>query len=105
MDTAVFESVRLLAIVGTVLLRFSLMPLYLQCYLNMAHSRVEALKKEAGRITNTDLQKRIAAVFYYLCVVALQYITPLLMCLFLTFMYKTLGMRNLFLSLELGRII
>lgn len=34
---------------------------------------------------------QIAAVFYYMCVVTLQYIAPLLMCLFFTLMYKTLG--------------
>jgi hypothetical protein len=34
---------------------------------------------------------KIASVFYYLCVVALQYICPLVMCLFLTLMYKTMG--------------
>lgn len=91
MTPACFESFRLIAVIVVVILRFLLMPLYLQCYLNMAQTRVEALKKESGRILNTDLQKRISNIFYFLCVVALQYITPLLMCLFFTFMYKTLG--------------
>jgi len=35
--------------------------------------------------------QQISAVFYYLCVVALQYVAPLIMCLYLTFMYKSLG--------------
>ncbi|KAL0271087.1 UNVERIFIED_CONTAM: hypothetical protein PYX00_008297 [Menopon gallinae] len=91
MTTSAFESLRLILIIFSVCLRFVLMPIYLQCYLNMANERMENMKKEAGRITNTDLQKRIAAVFYYLCVVALQYTAPLLICLFFTFMYKTLG--------------
>ncbi|CAD6233919.1 GSCOCG00007396001-RA-CDS [Cotesia congregata] len=52
---------------------------------------LEKLKKESGRITNVDLQKKIAAVFYYLCVVSIQFIAPLLLCLFFSFMYKTLG--------------
>lgn len=86
-----FESMRLAAVVIAVILRFALMPLYLQSYLNLASQRLEDQKKEAGRITNTDLQKKIAAVFYYLCVVSLQYVAPIIMCLFLTLMYKTLG--------------
>lgn len=36
---------------------------------------------------------QIAAVFYYLCVVTLQFVAPLMICLFFTLMYKTLGKR------------
>ncbi|PSN50271.1 Transmembrane protein 161B [Blattella germanica] len=86
-----FDTMRLVLIVIAVLLRLVLMPIYLQAYLNMAYHRVEVQKKEAGRITNTELQKKIAAVFYYLCVVTLQYVAPAILCLYLTFMYKTLG--------------
>lgn len=94
------------------------MPIYLQAYLNLAHDRLEEQKKEAGRITNVDLQKKvcercmplskrqhtivlivfflvdyfqIASIFYYLCVVTLQYVAPILMCLYFALMYKTLG--------------
>ncbi|XP_012345109.1 transmembrane protein 161B isoform X2 [Apis florea] len=91
MTTSTFESMRLIAIIVAVLLKFLLMPIYLQSYLNLAMQRLENQKKEAGRITNIDLQKKIAAVFYYLCVVALQFIVPIIICLFFTFMYKTLG--------------
>jgi PREDICTED: similar to CG7638 CG7638-PA len=34
---------------------------------------------------------QVARVFYYLCVVALQYVSPALMALFTTFLMKTLG--------------
>ena len=68
-----------------------LMPIYLQAYLNLAYDRVEDQKKEAGRITNTEFQRKITSIFYYLCVVTLQYAAPIIMCLFLSFMYKTLG--------------
>ncbi|XP_011633910.1 transmembrane protein 161B-like [Pogonomyrmex barbatus] len=34
---------------------------------------------------------QIAAVYYYLCVVALQFVVPIIICLFFTFLYKTLG--------------
>lgn len=73
------------------LIKLALMPWYLQAYLDMAYHRTEAQKKEAGRVTNVEYQKKIAAVFYYLCVVALQYAAPIILCLYLTFMYKTLG--------------
>lgn len=82
---------RLAAVVFTVLLRFVLMPVYLQAYLNLAYHRIEDQKKEAGRITNVDLQKKITSIFYYLCVVTLQYVAPILMCLYFALMYKTLG--------------
>nr|CAD7409353.1 unnamed protein product [Timema poppensis] len=74
MSDSAFESMRLLFVVAAVVLRLALMPVYLQAYLNMAYYRLEEQKKEAGRITNIELQKKIAAVFYYLCVVTLQYI-------------------------------
>lgn len=91
MTAASFESMRLIIVVAAVLLKMILMPIYLQSYLNLAIQKLEIQKKEAGRITNVDLQKKIAAVYYYLCVVALQFIVPIIMCLFFTFLYKTLG--------------
>ncbi|CAH1979906.1 unnamed protein product [Acanthoscelides obtectus] len=94
MSTEAFESMRLIAVVVTMLLKALLMPWYLQAYLDMAYHRIEQQKKEAGKITNNELQKKIAAVFYYLCVVTLQYLAPVLVCLFLNFMYKTLGEYN-----------
>lgn len=39
--------------------RLYLMPTFMQAYLNMAHERLEQQKKEAGRITNKDLQKQV----------------------------------------------
>jgi len=35
------------------------MPTFMQAYLNMAQERLEQQKKEAGRITNKDLQKQV----------------------------------------------
>lgn len=91
MNPETFESVRLLAIIFAVVLRICLMPIYLQAYLNLAYDRVEDQKKEAGRITNKEYQQKVTSIFYYLCVVTLQYAAPIIMCLFLSFMYKTLG--------------
>ncbi|KAG5872470.1 hypothetical protein JTB14_010608 [Gonioctena quinquepunctata] len=86
-----FESIRFIAIIATMGLKMILMPWYLQAYLDMAYHRLENQKKEAGRITNIELQKQIAAVFYYLCVVTLQYVAPVVICIYMTLMYKTLG--------------
>ena len=81
-------------IVLVVLLRLAVMPQYLQSYLNMAYHKLEGLKQEAGKVTNIDIQKLIARVFYYLCVVTLQYVAPLIMILFLSLMYKPMGGGN-----------
>lgn len=37
----------------------------MQAYLNMAQERLEQQKKEAGRITNKDLQKQVKSFFTY----------------------------------------
>ncbi|XP_073983250.1 transmembrane protein 161-like emei [Rhodnius prolixus] len=86
-----FDSLRLILVIVVVIFRLILMPLYLQAYLNIAEMRIQEQKKEAGRITNKDLQKKVAAVFYYMCVVALQYLAPMFLCLFFSLLYKTLG--------------
>jgi len=86
-----FECMRLYLICAVAVLRMSLMPKYLQAYLNLAYDKVDALKVEAGKISSLDLQRLVIRVFYYLCVVALQYVTPIILILNLTFLYKTLG--------------
>lgn len=91
MDEHMFEIWRLALTVIFIVLRFSLLIPHLQSHLNVAYLRMENLKKESGRVNSVDLQKMVARVFYYLCVVALQYITPLVLLLFLTFLHKTLG--------------
>lgn len=64
---------------------------HLQAYLNLAQKCVDQMKKEAGRISTVELQKMVARVFYYLCVIALQYVAPLVMLLHTTLLLKTLG--------------
>ncbi|XP_037869023.1 transmembrane protein 161B [Bombyx mori] len=91
MTSQAFDTLRIVLVVCTAALRVALMPRQLQAYLDIAQRRLDVQKKEAGRITNIDLQKKVASVFYYLCVVALQYICPVIMMLYLALMYKTLG--------------
>lgn len=59
MTNDAFDTMRLLLIIFTVMLRFALMPRQLQAYLDMAQRRLDLQKKEAGRITNIDLQKKV----------------------------------------------
>ncbi|OWF48820.1 transmembrane protein 161B-like [Mizuhopecten yessoensis] len=91
MNEPMFEIWRISLIVIFIVLRLCLLTPHLQSHLNVAYIRLENLKKETGRVNSRDLQKMVARVFYYLCVVALQYITPLVLLLFLTFLQKTLG--------------
>ncbi|CAL1534128.1 unnamed protein product, partial [Lymnaea stagnalis] len=86
-----FDGFRLHLVLIMCGLRLLLMPMFLQTHLNLAHEKIENIKKESGRISNIDLQKTVARVFFYLCVVAIQYVAPILLILFLTFLLKTLG--------------
>ncbi|MCL4118386.1 UNVERIFIED_CONTAM: hypothetical protein GTU68_031247 [Idotea baltica] len=91
MSPAMFEMIRLVLVIVVGVIRVAMMPLYLQSYLNMASEKIEELKKETGKISNKQFQRKIARVFYYLCVVTLQYLAPVILCIFLSLMCKTLG--------------
>ncbi|XP_068941173.1 transmembrane protein 161B isoform X2 [Petaurus breviceps papuanus] len=91
MTETTFDTVRLWLIILLCALRLALMRNHLQAYLNLAQKCVDQMKKEAGRISTVDLQKMVARVFYYLCVIALQYVAPLVMLLHTTLLLKTLG--------------
>ncbi|NXW11080.1 T161B protein, partial [Fregetta grallaria] len=57
-------------------------------------SRVEGqnpLPRPAGHASFDAAQDTVARVFYYLCVIALQYVAPLVMLLHTTLLLKTLG--------------
>jgi hypothetical protein len=91
MSPETFDTSRILLILLIIAIRFLLINKYLQAYLNLAPNRLCRLRKEAGKISNIELQKMIAGVFYYLCIVTLQYVGPLLLLLFTTLLYKVLG--------------
>uniref|UniRef100_A0A8C8DM01 Transmembrane protein 161B n=1 Tax=Oryzias sinensis TaxID=183150 RepID=A0A8C8DM01_9TELE len=91
MTEQTYDTVRLWIIILMCILRLAMMRCHLQAYLNLAQKSVDQMKKEAGRISTVDLQKMVARVFYYLCVIALQYVAPLVMLLHTTFLLKTLG--------------
>lgn len=58
-----FEGLRCWVVVLVVVQRLCMMPIFMQSYLNMAQERLEQQKKEAGRITNKDLQKQVYILF------------------------------------------
>ncbi|XP_053557453.1 transmembrane protein 161B [Bombina bombina] len=91
MTEETFDTVRLWIIILLCVLRLTMMRYHLQAYLNLAQKCVDQMKKEAGRISTVELQKMVARVFYYLCVIALQYMAPLVMLLHTTLLLKTLG--------------
>ncbi|XP_012577148.1 PREDICTED: transmembrane protein 161B isoform X4 [Condylura cristata] len=91
MTEATFDTLRLWLIILLCALRLAMMRNHLQAYLNLAQKCVDQMKKEAGRISTVELQKMVARVFYYLCVIALQYVAPLVMLLHTTLLLKTLG--------------
>ncbi|KAM5193444.1 transmembrane protein 161B isoform 1-T3 [Mantella aurantiaca] len=86
-----FDTFRLWIIILLCGLRLIMMRHHLQAYLNLAQKCVDQMKKEAGRISTKELQKMVARVFYYLCVIALQYVAPLVMLLHTALLLKTLG--------------
>jgi len=86
-----FDSMRLWLCLCFSILRLVTAPACFQAYLNLAQERIEKLKKEAGRISNVELQRKVAIIFYYLCVVGLQYIAPICFCVGFTLMNKTMG--------------
>lgn len=63
MNDAAFETTRILLVLAVVVLRLFLMPRYLQAYLNLAPEKIAEMRKEAGNISNIDLQRK---VFFYL---------------------------------------
>ncbi|KAF7200090.1 transmembrane protein 161B [Nothobranchius furzeri] len=91
MTEQTYDTLRLWVIILMCMLRLAMMRHQLQAYLNLAQKSVDQMKKEAGRISIVDLQKMVAHVFYYSCVVALQYVAPLVMLLHTTLLLKTLG--------------
>ncbi|XP_072923076.1 transmembrane protein 161B isoform X3 [Hemitrygon akajei] len=91
MSESTYDSLRLWIIIALCVLRLALIRQHLQAYLNLAQKSIEQMKKEAGRIGTKDLQKMVARVFYYLCVIALQYVAPVIMLLHTTLLLKTLG--------------
>lgn len=85
-----FLYLRIHLLIAGCVLRLLISRKLLQSHLNTASQKVFKYKKETGRITNLELQRTVARVFYYLSAAALQYIAPLILMLFLGLMLRTL---------------
>uniref|UniRef100_A0AC11D498 Transmembrane protein 161A n=1 Tax=Ovis aries TaxID=9940 RepID=A0AC11D498_SHEEP len=91
LSDSAFDSLRLWVLVVLCLLRLAVTRPHLQAYLCLAKTRVEQLRREAGRIEAREIQQRVVRVYCYVTVVSLQYLTPLILTLNCTLLLKTLG--------------
>lgn len=76
-----YESFQVGVVVCTAVLRLLLYRFYLQAYLNVPKKRMEQLKREEGRITVSELRKRVGSFFSFLPSAAVQYVGPPLLLL------------------------
>lgn len=56
-----YSNLRYILLLSFCVLRLSLVWRHLQSYLDMAHERIEKMKKETGRISNVELQRKVTA--------------------------------------------
>ena len=92
MTDETFAFVRVHLVIVVVLVRlFVVTRQLLQSHLESACQKVDKLKMETGRISNRDLQRTVARVFYYLSAAALQYVAPLLVILFMGLLLRSLS--------------
>ncbi|XP_031567197.1 transmembrane protein 161B-like [Actinia tenebrosa] len=90
MSESMFDGFRIGLVVFFCIVRLCLTWRHLQSYLDMAQERMEKLKRETGRITNIDLQRKVAGVFYYLSAATLQYLAPTVLILFTALVLRTI---------------
>lgn len=84
-----YESFRFGTLIFVCLLKLLLYQVYLQNYLNMGRFRVENLKREQGRITISNLRKKVSNIFSFYSGVAVQYMAPVLILLSLSILLYT----------------
>ena len=76
-----YETFQVGVVAWTAVLRLLLYRFYLQAYLDVPRKRMEQLKKEEGRITVSELRKRVGSFFSFLPSAAVQYVGPPLLLL------------------------
>ncbi|EDO37046.1 predicted protein, partial [Nematostella vectensis] len=89
-----FKNLRSTLVLTFCALRLVLTWRHLQSYLHMAQDRMEKLRRETGRITNIELQRKVAGVFYYLSAASLQYLAPTVLLLFISLILRTLELTD-----------
>ena len=76
-----FYYLRIGLVCAVLIARLATLRLYLACHLDSAAVYMVNLRKEAGRIDHSLVQKKIAYIFQYSSVVVLQIITPVVLML------------------------
>jgi hypothetical protein len=85
------DNLKIYLIILLFIMRILLYKYYAQSYLNLAFELASSLRKKSTRITNLKYISTISSIYQYYGVVASQYVMPLFVLLFLTFLLKTLG--------------
>ncbi|KAG9461458.1 hypothetical protein GDO78_016829, partial [Eleutherodactylus coqui] len=94
MSDSAYNTFRLWVIMVLCLLRLSMTRFHLQAYLGLASCWVEQLKREAGRISMLEIQRKVSRIFCYLTVVALQYLAPIIFTVHCVLLLKSMGRYN-----------
>lgn len=74
MSEEAFDSMRLWLCLILSLLRIVSAPSCFQAYLNIAQTRIESMKKEAGRISNVELQRKVKQPYSIIFILYYYYI-------------------------------
>lgn len=90
-DDELFDIIRIYCVIIMNLLKLSLLSSYVATFLLSTRHRIHSIKCRGGMTTNRELQLTVSSIYNYVNVVAIQYILPVLMCLFTSIMYKTMG--------------
>lgn len=88
------HSFKLYLIVILFFLRLVLYKTYAQAYLNTAYENATILRRSANKISSKKYISTVSQIYQYYGVVANQYILPLVILIFLTFLMKTMGNLN-----------
>lgn len=83
-----FDGCKITLLIITCILRASLLWPYLQAYLELAKYKVQAMQSAKERVSLVQLQKKVIYIFKFLCTVALQHVTPIILLLTLTLLYQ-----------------
>lgn len=90
-DDRNFEILRIYCVVLANILRFYLFPKYVTMFLESTDNRIMRIKRRGGATTNREIQMTVSSTFNFVNIVIIQYVLPILMCLFTVMIYKTLG--------------
>ena len=82
-----FDACKIMLLMVTCALRASLLWPYLQAYLELAKRKVQVMRSGKERVSLVQVQMKVIYIFKFLCTVALQHITPIILLLTFTLLY------------------